>query len=106
MAANIVMPRAVPRPPLAVGEHLLADEGEPLGPVSPAGRPHRLDRVVMPVEIVDVRAAECHAEVAVAVLLPPLPAHEIIEPLFHFLSLIDAGAVESDDSRGRASKGD
>src|SRR6266568_2880197 len=106
MAANIVMPRAVPRPPLAVGEQLLANEGEPLGPIASPGRPHRLDRVVVSVEIVDVRATECHAEVAVAVLLPSFPAHEIIEPLFHFLAFIDPGAVEGDDSGGRASKGD
>src|SRR6266849_3876915 len=72
VTANIVVPRAVGRAALAVGEQLLANEGEPLGPVGAAGGPHGLDGVIVPVEVVNIGTAEGHVISAVAVFLAPL----------------------------------
>src|SRR5437867_3451803 len=98
MAADVVVPGAVIRAAMAVRQQLLTDEGKPLVPIGAACRPHGLNGVIVPVEVVNVGTAERHVKGAVTVLLTALPAQQILEPFFHFHSLVDAGAIKGDNA--------
>ena len=103
MAIDLILPSAVFAGAPGALEQLVANERIPFGPILATGGPHHLRGVIVAVVIMDIRQVSAHGEAKMRVLGVVLVAQQVFQPAFHFLALVNSGAVERGDA-GRSAR--